>query len=168
MPLILTGQSPLHWAVAGATIGGVTLLLLFLTNHRLGVSSGFEDICSLSLKIPYLLRKEIRTGRTWRLPFLLGMFLGGVLSAALAHGLRPVWDLGPFDAAFGWGHAGKLAWMFGGGLLTGFGTRLAAGCTAGHGIFGVSNFERASWASTATFLLTGIATTALVYGVLAP
>lgn len=167
MPLIVTGEPPIHWAIAGATIGGVTLLLLFLTNHRLGVSSGFEDICSLPLKLPYLRRREVIDGRKWRLPFLFGMFLGGVLSAAFARGLHPLWDLGPFDVAFGWGHAGKLAWMFGGGLLIGFGTRLAGGCTAGHGIFGVSNFERASWASTLTFLVTGIATTAVVYGMFA-
>ena len=122
----------------------------------------------MPLRLPYLLRREVVSGRTWRLPFLFGMFLGGVLSAVLAGAFRPIRDLGPLDAAFGWGHGHKLAWMFGGGLLTGFGTRLAGGCTAGHGIFGVSNFERASWASTATFLVTGIATTALVYGVLAP
>jgi len=166
--LILTGQPPIHWAIAGAVIGIVTLLLLFLTNHRLGVSSGFEDICSLSLDIPYLRRREVVKGRAWRLPFLFGMFLGGVLSAAFAVGIRPIWGMGLFDTVFGWGHAAKLLWMFAGGVLTGFGTRLAGGCTAGHGIFGVSNFERASWASTATFLATGIATTAFIYGVLAP
>jgi uncharacterized membrane protein YedE/YeeE len=168
LPLILTGQAPLHWAVTGAVIAAVTLLLLFVTNHRLGVSSGFDDLCSLSLPVPYLRRREVASGRKWRLPFVFGMLLGGVLSAALSHGLRPIWDLGPLDAAFGLSHGGKIAWMFGGGLLTGFGTRLAGGCTAGHGIFGVSNFERASFASTLTFLATGIATTALIYGVLAP
>lgn len=167
MPLILTGQPPIHWALAGAGIGAITLLLLFLANHRLGVSSGLEDVCSLALRFPYLLREEILGGRTWRLPFVLGLFVGGLVSGVLAHGFRTTWALGPFDAAFGWGSTGKVVWMFVGGLLIGFGTRMAGGCTAGHGIFGVSNFERASWISTATFLLTGIATTAVVYGVIA-
>ena len=53
-----------------------------------------------------------------------------------------------FDTAIGFGHAGKLAWMFAGGLFIGFGTRLASGCTSGHGIFGLSNFELAVLLST--------------------
>ena len=46
-----------------------------------------------------------------------------------------------FDSVIGLGPAGKLAWMFVGGLFIGFGTRLANGCTSGHGIFGLANFE---------------------------
>jgi len=56
--------------------------------------------------------------------------------------------------------------MFVGGAFIGFGTRMAGGCTSGHGIFGVSNFERASIVSTLSFMAAGIATTALIYGVL--
>ena len=47
-------------------------------------------------------------------------------------------NAGRFDQVIGLGHAGKLAWMFIGGLLIGFGTRLGGGCTSGHGIFGLS------------------------------
>jgi uncharacterized membrane protein YedE/YeeE len=53
--------------------------------------------------------------------------------------------------------------MFGGGLLIGFGTRLANGCTSGHGIFGISNFERSSLLATLTFLGGGIVTTHVIY-----
>ena len=60
---------------------------------------------------------------------------------------------------------GKLAWMFGGGLFIGFGTRMAGGCTSGHGIFGLSNLERASLESTLAFMAAGVATTWLVYRV---
>ena len=38
MRLILNGVEPLHWAVAGAAIAGITLLLLFVSNRRLGIS----------------------------------------------------------------------------------------------------------------------------------
>lgn len=165
MPLILTGAPPIHWAVAGAGIGLITLFLLWSTNHRLGISSGFEDVCSLVLRTAYLRRTEVTTGRRWRLPFLGGLVLGGVLSAVLAHGWSPLWDLGRLDAIFDLSHGQKLAWMFVGGVFIGFGTRLAGGCTSGHGIFGVSNFERASIVSTLSFMATGILTTALVYGV---
>jgi uncharacterized membrane protein YedE/YeeE len=53
--------------------------------------------------------------------------------------------------------------MFGGGLLIGFGTRMAGGCTSGHGIFGISNLERASIESTLAFMAAGIVTTNLIY-----
>jgi uncharacterized membrane protein YedE/YeeE len=93
--------------------------------------------------------------------------MGGLLSALLAGGWAPIWDLGRFDARIGWGPAGKLAWMFVGGLFIGFGTRLAGGCTSGHGIFGLSNLERASWVSTVSFMCGGILTANLIYRVLA-
>jgi uncharacterized membrane protein YedE/YeeE len=168
MPLISTGTPPLHWALAGAGIGVITLLLLFTTNHRLGISSGLEDVCSLVLRTPYLRRAEVLSGRPWRLPFLCGLVAAGALSVALARGWAPTWDLGRFDVTFGWGAAGKVAVMFVGGLFIGFGTRLAGGCTSGHGILGVSNFERASFLSTIAFMAAGVATTSVIYGLVAP
>ncbi len=55
--------------------------------------------------------------------------------------------------------------MFGGGLLIGFGTRLAGGCTSGHGIFGLANVEMPSVISTLSFMAAGVATTQIVYRV---
>jgi hypothetical protein len=161
--LILNDLTPLHWALGGGAIGLITLLLLWVTNQRLGISTGFENICALVVRAPYFQRSEIAGSHGWRLPFLGGLVLGGLLSALTSGGWQPFWDLGRFDAAFGWGPVGKIAWMFGGGLLIGFGTRLAGGCTSGHGIFGLSNFERASLESTLAFMAAGIVTTNLVY-----
>ena len=168
MPLILTHMPPMHWAAAGAGIAAVTLCLLFLANRRLGISSGLEDLCSFALSAPYFQKSGIRSGRAWRLPFVAGLFLGGVLSAILNGGWTPVWDLGMLDAALGLGHAGKLAWMFVGGLLIGFGTRLANGCTSGHGIFGLSNFELPSLVATLSFMASGIVTTHVIYRIVLP
>jgi hypothetical protein len=162
--LILHQLEPWHWAVAGAAIGAITLGLLWVTNQRLGISTGLENLCALAIQPPYLRRGEITGSQGWRLPFLGGLVLGGFLSAATSGGWQPFWDLGIFDAVVGLGPAGKLAWMFAGGLLIGFGTRMAGGCTSGHGIFGISNLERASFESTLCFLATGIATSWLVYG----
>lgn len=164
--LILHHLTPLHWALAGALIGAITLLLLWVGNQRLGISTGFENLCALVVKTPYLQRGEITGSHGWRLPFLGGLVAGGALSALLGGGWSPFWDLGRFDAAIGFGPAGKLLWMFVGGLFIGFGTRMAGGCTSGHGIFGLSNLERASALSTLAFMSAGILTTNLLYRVL--
>jgi hypothetical protein len=166
MPLILNGLPAMHWAAAGAGIAAVTLLLLYLANRRLGISTGFDDVCSLMLPQPYFRRGAVRSGRAWRLPFLCGLLLGGFLSAALGGGWHPGWELGMFDERIGFGPAGKLAWMFAGGLFIGFGTRLGGGCTSGHGIFGMSNLELPSLVTTLGFMTGGIVTTQLVYRVL--
>jgi len=165
MPLILNGLPPMHWAVAGAAIAAVTLLLLYLGNRRLGISTGFEDVCSLVLQQPYFLRDGVRAGRAWRLPFLAGLVIGGFLSAAFGGGWQPTWALGMFDEVIAFGAAGKLVWMFTGGLFIGFGTRLAGGCTSGHGIFGLANFELPSLVATVSFMAGGIITTQLIYRV---
>jgi uncharacterized protein len=164
--LILNDLPAIHWAVAGATISVVTLALLFLANRRLGLSTGFEDVCSLVLNTPYLKRSAITSGRGWRLPFLGGLVIAGFLSAALGGGWAPTWDMGIFDERIGWGPGGKVVWMFAGGVLVGFGTRLANGCTSGHGIFGISNLEVPSILSTVSFMAAGLVTTNIVYRVI--
>lgn len=165
MPLLLHGTLPIHWALAGAGIAAVTLTLLLLTNKRLGVSGGLDDVCSLVLDGPYFRRKVVLSGRPWRLPFLVGLMLGGGVSALWTGGWSPTWSLGMLDTALNLGHAGKIAWMFAGGVLVGFGTRLANGCTSGHGIFGLSNFEFPSLVAVLCFMASGFVTTQLLYRV---
>jgi uncharacterized membrane protein YedE/YeeE len=165
MPLLLNQLPPLHWALAGLGIAAVTLALLYLGNRRLGISTGFEDLCSVALQGPFFTRASVRAGRAWRLPFLLGLMLGGAVSALTSGGWQPTWALGVFDTAIGWGPLGKTLWMFAGGLFIGFGTRLAGGCTSGHGIFGISNLEWPSVVATLSFMASGIVTTHLVYRV---
>ena len=165
MPLIVDGLPPLHWFAAGGGIAAVTLILLYAGNRRLGISSGFDDVCSLVLPQAYFRRGAVRSGRPWRLPFLAGLVAGGFISAALDGDWTPTWQLGVFDSAIGFGPAGKLAWMFVGGLFIGFGTRLAGGCTSGHGIFGMSNLEMPSLVTTLSFMGAGVVTTHLIYRV---
>jgi uncharacterized membrane protein YedE/YeeE len=165
MTLILNDLTPLHWAVSGAVISATTLCLLLVANRRLGISTGLEDLCGLVLRQPYFSRSAIRSGREWRFPFLAGLVLGGFLSATLSGGWTPTWSLGMFDSVIGLGPVGKLVWMFVGGLFIGFGTRLANGCTSGHGIFGLSNLELPSLVATLSFLAGGILTTQLLYRV---
>lgn len=163
MTLILNGNPPMHWALAGAVIAAITLTLLFVANKRLGLSTGLEDLCSLASSHPYFRQTSIVSGRGWRLPFLGGLVLGGFASATLGGGWTPTWALGMLDQTIALGSLGKLIWMFVGGIFIGFGTRLGGGCTSGHGIFGVSNFERPSLVTMLSFMAGGIVTTQILY-----
>lgn len=165
MPLILNNLPAWHWALSGAVIAAITLVLLLVGNRRLGISSGFEDVCSLVLRQPYFRRGRTLSGRQWRLPFLAGLVLGGVLSAALGGGWSASWSVGMLDAALPLSPVAKLVWMFVGGLFVGFGTRMANGCTSGHGIFGLSNFELPSLVATLCFMGSGLVVTQLLYNV---
>lgn len=161
--LILHDILPIHWAAGGAAIGAITLVLLAVTNKSLGISTGFENLCALGSRLPYFRRSELQGAGRWRLPFLAGLMVGGAVSGLLAGGWKPTWDLGMFDAVVQAGPVGKLGWMFLGGLFIGFGTRLAGGCTSGHGIFGISNLEKGSIVSTLSFMAAGAVVTNLVY-----
>ena len=44
-----------------------------------------------------------------------------------------------------------------GGLLVGFGTRMASGCTSGHGLCGVSRLQKGSLVATVCFFGAGVA-----------
>jgi uncharacterized protein len=168
MPLILNDLTPMHWAAAGAGIAAITLLLLLLGSHRLGVSTGFEDVCSLVLRVPYFQRGAITSARGWRLPLVGGLVLGGFLSAALGGGWAPMWDLGIFDERISTEPLVKLAWMFAGGPCIGIGTRMGGGCTSGHGIFGLSNLELPSLITTIAFMGGGVIATNAVFRLLFP
>ena len=49
-----------------------------------------------------------------------------------------------------------------GGLMVGFGTRYAGGCTSGHAIMGLSNLQLPSLISTISFMVGGFAMTHLI------
>jgi uncharacterized membrane protein YedE/YeeE len=82
----------------------------------------------------------------WRALFIAGLLGGGLLMARL----RPSWFANSLPRS--------TAALVAAGLLVGFGTRLANGCTSGHGLCGVSRLARRSIAATAIFTATGFAT----------
>ncbi len=161
--LLLNRLTPLPWWLAGAAIGLITLALLWTTGRRLGISGGYENLCALVSDQPYFRRSSLVGPGTWRLPFLAGLLLGGLLSALLSGGWHPTWAMGLWDRSLGAGPWVKVLWMFAGGLLVGIGTRIAGGCTSGHGIFGVAHLEKASWLATLSFLASGMLTTFIVH-----
>lgn len=96
--------------------------------------------------------------------FLGGLLLGGLASALLAGALSFHAGLrgGEFVALVGRSHWLAPLLLVGGGMLVGFGTRMAGGCTSGHGLCGVSRFQRGSLLATVAFFATGVVTSLLL------
>jgi uncharacterized membrane protein YedE/YeeE len=86
----------------------------------------------------------------WRLLFITGLLLGALVYPVVLDRTIPV----EVQAT--------LPVMAAGGFLVGFGTRMASGCTAGHGISGLSRLSPRSLAATATFFATAIMTVHVV------
>jgi uncharacterized membrane protein YfcA len=133
--------------VGGLAIGAFVIAFLLGANKLLGVSTGFEDACAA------LTDRAAR--RSWRLPFLGGIAIGGLAATLLAGGGPPSWAMGRFDTALTSWLPLKLAIFALGGVLIGYGTRMAGGCTSGHGIVGLSQMARSSWLATLTFMGSG-------------
>lgn len=103
-------------------------------------------------EVPY------RRGMAAHTLFLSGLVLGGVVGALIVGDWTP--STGMRSELFS-DFFGRAPWvapvvLVGGGMLVGAGTRMAAGCTSGHGLCGVSRFQKGSLAATAAFFGTGI------------
>lgn len=168
MTLIMNDAQPWHWSIVGAALGVLTLLLLYISNVRLGMSSGFDALCSLWRRKPYFRRAEVRRTQAQRLVLFAGCALGGFLSAQLSGGWHPTWSMGRFDTLVSDDPKVKVAWMFVGGVLVGFGTRLGSGCTSGHAVFGFPFGDRASVRGMFAFMAAGILASNLTWRVLFP
>lgn len=88
--------------------------------------------------------------RAWRVAFVLGLVVGPWLRvlAGGPSGIDP-----PLAG---------LPWMALAGALVGIGTRLANGCTSGHGVCGLARLSPRSLAATLVFIACGMATVAVL------
>jgi hypothetical protein len=111
--------------LAGVVIGLLVVLLAWVMGKGFGMSAGYGSLCSLVSGIPYFKRKPF--DERWRLWFLAGVPLGGLLSAALAGDLRPRFHVGALETVFGNDPLVKGAVLLAGGFLVGYGSRLAGG-----------------------------------------
>lgn len=95
--------------------------------------------------------------------FFVGLAIGGLAVAAASGNLVLSLALrgDAFARALG---SGPGAWLVLGlaGVLVGFGTRMAGGCTSGHGLCGVGRREPGSLVATATFFGSGVAVATLL------
>jgi uncharacterized protein len=139
--------------VSGLAIAAVVVGLLYADNRQLGVSTGYAELCRLP--------KERALRSSWRPKFVLGIVLGGALSA-LSSGAGPAPSMNSFEV---WLHGNAVlesVVLLMGGALLGLGARLAGGCTSGHGIVGTALGARSSWVATALFMVGGFVTTRLI------
>jgi len=142
------------WYVAGPAIGLIVVGMLWVLNRPLGATGGWIGLLAL-------IRRPSAGGR-WPLFFLVGVVLGGLLSALAAGGLHPGVGYGSFDQRFGTTLALRGVLLLVAGAVMGYGVRTAGGCTSGHGISGTALGSRASWVSTGVFMATAIAAANLV------
>ncbi|MBI2395815.1 MAG: YeeE/YedE family protein [Deltaproteobacteria bacterium] len=118
--------------LGGLLVGVAAAALLHFNGRILGVSG----IVGRLIDGPH----EDRGFRAW--------FLGGVLAGALA---LLAWSPGAFGAS-----KATLPVLALAGLLVGFGTRLANGCTSGHGVCGIGRLSPRSIVATVTFIAVGM------------
>ena len=127
-------------ALTGGLLIGFAVFLFFIFNGRLaGVSSVASDSILKS------------TNRIDNLLFLLGLMIGPILYLLSGNEIESVLT-------------NSLPLIIIGGLLVGVGTKIANGCTSGHGVCGVSRFSIRSIVATISFILTGVVTV-LIFGV---
>jgi uncharacterized membrane protein YedE/YeeE len=99
-----------------------------------------------------------RTSTGTHVLFFVAIALGALGSAVLDGRLALTVGLsGPIAAQLLGPGAAALPWLLCAGVLVGFGTRMAGGCTSGHGLSGVSRWQPGSVVTTASFLLAGSA-----------
>jgi len=125
--------------IGGALIGLAASLLLIGAGRIAGISG-----------IVGALAKPGTSDRSWRLVFLAGLLVGGLVILSVS----PSAIAAPTDRS--------LLAVGAAGLLVGVGTRMGNGCTSGHGVCGLSRLSGRSLVATLSFMATGFATATLI------
>jgi len=128
----------------GLVIGLAAAILLWSIGRIAGISGIFFE----AFRAPGF-------ERVWRVAFVLGLILGPWI----------VLQMGMHEAPA----KNDASWpvLVVAGLLVGFGTRLGAGCTSGHGICGIARFSTRSIVATLLFMSIGFVTVFVTRHVLA-
>ena len=153
--------------VAGVVLGLALLATFWITGHGLGASGFFTRLAAaVGLAVapaaseansylgPYLRGNPLAGWISWE---VLGVLLGALAGSLTSGRFRPMVERGK-----SLGSGRRLAWAFGGGLLVGFGARLARGCTSGLGLSGGASLSVAAFVFLIAFFLAGFAAMALV------
>ncbi len=174
-------KQPWPWYLSGMAITLIMVLLIFF-GKSFGFSSNLRTLCTLAgAGKKHSFFDFDWKAQNWNLLFLLGSVIGGVIASTLLKSEKPmelaqatVNDLAKLHITFD----GQLnpVQLFGmesissvsglliliiGGLLVGFGSRYAGGCTSGHAISGLSNLQLPSLIAVIGFFAGGLIMTHL-------
>lgn len=178
---------PWAWYVGGPLIA-MSLLLYFYFGKNFGASTNFETICTIAGadKVSDYFKKDWKD-RDFALMFVVGLIIGGFISAYFLTRNQAI-DLNPKTVQeltdLGFSNVGNQYFpdeifsedvvfsikgfliLIVSGILIGFGTRYAGGCTSGHAITGLSNLEFPSLLAVIGFFIGGIIATWFIIPIL--
>ncbi|MFF4759947.1 YeeE/YedE thiosulfate transporter family protein [Streptomyces sp. NPDC001292] len=98
---------------------------------------------------------------------LVSIFLGGLIASLVSGRFELRYDMGPgFRDLVTGDPITMVVLLFLGGVLVGFGTRLAGGCSSGHGLNGCGRLRPVSIVATAVFFGTAVAVSFLLWKVI--
>ena len=177
-------KEPWPWYVAGPLISLVMFLLIYF-GKNFGLSATLRTLCSIGGAGRYSdFFKFDWKAQTWNLIFVLGTIIGGYISTEfLSNGEPMLLSDGVIEdlKGMGFSNPGQSALpneLFGteavfslkgmlmlviGGLLVGFGTRYAGGCTSGHAISGLSDLQLPSLVAVIGFFIGGLTMTYFIF-----
>ncbi len=154
----------------GIGIGILSWFTFLLSDKPIGCSTAFARTGGMIARIfggkkvdemPYY--RKFTPAIDWEWMLVAGIALGAFLSAWLSGDLSlqavpPLWA-----ESFGPAFLPRLFSAFTGGILLGFGSRWAGGCTSGHGISGTLQLAVSSWIAAICFFVSGITGAYLIF-----
>ncbi len=165
--LVLPRWSPYG---VGAGIGVLVLISFIFSNRPIGCSTAYVRASGLGEELfkgekvesnEYYKKFIPKIG--WEVVLLAGVVLGALISSRLSGSfvLETVPEL--WKTGFGSSFLLRAIVAILGGLLLGFGARMAGGCTSGHGISGTLQLAVSSWLALLCFFLGGFGVAYLLY-----
>lgn len=157
--------------VVGAGIGVLSWVAFALVNQPLGISTALSAASSFCA-LPVLGSDGVAQNPYWAktpfkwdggMLFLVGTFLGGLLSVASSRTFRIETVPSVWRERFGNSVVRRFAAAFIGGILIMYGARMAGGCTSGHGISGSLQLAVSSWVFFLTLFASGLVTAFLMF-----
>lgn len=166
-----------HWSpyIVGIGIGFLSWLSFLISGKPIATSTTFARTGGMIENLitggkadqrPYY--KKIKLQINWQWMLVLGVVIGSFLSALISGDLHAnAWVPSLWESAFGDSAILRVFVALLGGIILGFGSRFAGGCTSGHGISGTLQLAVSSWVSAIFFFVGGIITAQLIFKVFA-
>jgi hypothetical protein len=103
----------------------------------------------------------------WQWMLVFGIVIGAFIAAILSGNFVWTWTPSKWVEAFGASIVLRITAALTGGIMIGFGSRWAQGCTSGHGLSGALQLAASSWLAVVCFFIGGIITAMVIFRVLA-